>query len=224
MNMTENKRLIIGIGSKARQGKDTAAEYLQDKYGCVVIHFADALYDECSNANILYKDEVNTLFLKPVDEDYFEYPDPPEIFVEWLKDRAEKKNDLPFNADFFYGGMKEKEGTLLQFWGTEFRRRQFYWDYWVDKVKEQILTDPGQDYLVPDTRFKNEAAMLKDLGGLVWRIDRPGFVAKDRDPNHKSEIDLDDWKFDETIINDGTIPELHQKAEILYRKLKGLPL
>ncbi|MCP4725996.1 MAG: hypothetical protein GY863_13220 [bacterium] len=221
---TDNKRIIIGIGSKARQGKDTAAEYLEEKYGCRVVHFADALYDECRNSNILYKTDTNTLYLKAYDEEYFELPDPPLIFLEWLKEKAFPKNDLPYDADLFYGGMTEKEGTLLQFWGTEFRRKQFDWDYWVDKVKEQILGNPDMDYLVPDTRFKNEASMVKELGGFVWRINRPGFIAKDRDPNHKSEIDLDDWKFEEIITNDGTIPELHKKAESIYRKLKGLPL
>ncbi|MFC1493533.1 hypothetical protein ACFL6O_06180 [candidate division KSB1 bacterium] len=223
-NNNDSKRLIIGIGNKARQGKDTAAAYLEEKYGCIRIHFADALYDECRNANILYKTVTNTLYLKTYVEDYFEYPDPPEIFLDWFRDKAVEKDDLPYDADLFYGGMAGKEGTLLQFWGTEFRRKQFYWDYWVDKVKEQILSNPEKDYLVPDTRFRNEASMLQDLGGFIWRINRPGFVAKDRDPNHKSEIDLDDWKFDETIVNDGTIPDLHEKTEILYRKLKGLPL
>ena len=63
--------------------------------------------------------------------------------------------------------------------------------------------------------------MIKDLGGITWRIIRPGFVAQDRDPNHKSEVDLDDWKFDLTIINDGTIADLHNKAEIEYCKMKG---
>ncbi|MCP4727084.1 MAG: hypothetical protein GY863_18745, partial [bacterium] len=148
-NNTDNKRIIIGIGSKARQGKDTAAEYLEEKYGCKVIHFADALYDECRNSNILYKTETNTLYLKTYNEEYFELPDPPLIFLEWLKEKAVPKNDLPYDADLFYGGMTGKEGTLLQFWGTEFRRKQFDWDYWVDKVKEQILGNPDMDYLVP---------------------------------------------------------------------------
>ncbi|MFC1564417.1 hypothetical protein ACFL6G_05735 [candidate division KSB1 bacterium] len=224
INKKQNTRLIIGIGNKARQGKDTAASFLEEKYGCAVIHFADALYDECHNANIIYRINTNTLYLKTNDEDFFKYKNPPDLFLKWLETKSEQKSGLPFGADLFYGGMKEKEGTLLQFWGTEFRRKNFNWDYWVDKVKDRILADPERDYLVPDTRFRNEAEMIKELGGLVWKIDRPGFVAKDRDPNHKSEVDLDSWNFDETIVNDGTIPDLHEKTDILYRKLKGLPL
>lgn len=36
--------LIIGIGHKARQGKDTAANYLRTKYGAVKYSFASGLY------------------------------------------------------------------------------------------------------------------------------------------------------------------------------------
>jgi len=217
------KRLIISIGHKARQGKDTAALHLQKVFGCRIIHFADALYDECKHSTILYKDNPPTLFLKTYDEDFFHFPNPGETIINWIKQNALPRDNLPFGAQLYYGGMKEKDGTLLQFWGTEFRRKRFSWDYWVDKVRDEIVAHPDDDYIIPDTRFKNEAKMVKEMGGFVWKIIRVGYQAADRDPDHTSEIDLDEWDFDAVILNDGTIPELCAKAETQFRKLKGLP-
>jgi len=118
--------------------------------------------------------------------------------------------------------MKDKDGTLLQFWGTEFRRKMLDWDYWVNKVKEVIDKEPGKDYVIPDTRFKNEARLIKNSGGEVWKITRPSYKEIDRDPSHKSEVDLDDWEFDEAIINDGTIEQFCEKVDLAFQKRKKL--
>ena len=216
------KRLIISIGNKARQGKDTAALHLQKVFGCRIIHFADALYDECKHAVILYKDNPPTLFLKTYNEDFLTYPNPGETIINWIKQNAVPGDNLPFGAQSYYVGMKEKDGTLLQFWGTEFRRKCFSWDYWVDIVRAEIEAHPEDDYIIPDTRFKNEAKMVKEMGGVVWQIIRVGYQAADRDPNHTSEVDLDEWDFDTVILNEGSIQELCEKVEAQFRILKGL--
>ena len=56
----------------------------------------------------------------------------------------------------------------------------------------------------------------------IWKIIRPDYNQTDRDPSHKSEVDLDDWEFDEVIINDGTIEELCEKIDRVYQKRKKL--
>lgn len=223
------KRTIIGIGHKARQGKDTIADYLNRKYGCRTIHFADALYDECRNATILFvpgdgtAEESPVLYLKTSDEEYFRFEDPDETIINWIKEKGKPEKNLPYNALLLYDGMTEKDGTLLQFWGTEFRRKRFSWNYWTDIVRKTIDENPGTDFIIPDTRFKNEAQMISEMGGLVWKMERTGFIANDRDPNHTSEVDLDGWKFDITIVNDSTIEALCEKTDHIFRKLKGLP-
>lgn len=217
-----DNRLIIGIGHKARQGKDTAATFLSEKYGSLIVHFADALYEECRNAQIIFRDNPAAFWLKPKDEPWFHFSRPPQVMVDWIKEHGYPKNGLPFNAELYFGGMKEKDGTLLQFWGTEFRRKCYKWNYWVDKVRQFVVNNPENDILVPDTRFINEAELVKELGGIVWKVDRPGFVANDRDPNHPSEIELNDWGFDEVLVNDGSISDLHEKTDALFRLLKGI--
>ena len=216
-----DKRIIIGIGHKAGQGKDTAARHLQQLLGCSLVHFADALYDECRHAAILFKDDPPELYCKTYDEDFFCYADPENAIVEWIKAKGTPKTGLPNGARLYYSGMKEKDATLLQFWGTEFRRELFSWDYWVDKVRTEIEANPKEDLIIPDTRFENEAEMIKSVGGVVWKIDRTGFRATDRDPNHTSEIDLNEWEFDAVIRNDGTIPEFLEQIVKQFRKLKG---
>ena len=214
--------MIIGIGNKARQGKDTAGEYLKRKYGFRLIHFADALYDECRNCTILYNEAGNIFYMKYYDEEYHSFSNPPDSIKEWITTKGEKEAELPFDCRWIYRGMKEKDGTLLQFWGTEFRRRLFNWDYWVDKVKDVISQDPERDYIIPDARFKNEAEFIKNAGGEVWKITRPGYNNNDRNPSHKSEIDLDDWVFDVEIVNDGTIEDLYNKVDKIYQERKSL--
>jgi hypothetical protein len=222
MAQKKNDRLIIGIGHKARQGKDTIADFLSKRYNCTIVHFADALYQECINAEILCTKNPPALYLKPMGEVHFNYPDPPKSIVNWIIREGEKKDNLAFNADYYYGGMQEKDGILLQFWGTEFRRKHFSWDYWVEIVKTILLDNPDTDFILPDVRFKNEAKMIKELGGTVWKVERTGYIAADRDPNHASEIELDSWPFDRLLINDATIEDLNIKANKLFRKVKGI--
>ncbi len=210
--------MVIGIGHKARHGKDTAASFLQKKYNCEIIHFADALYDECRNTTVLYDEDRNIMYLKAYDEDYNDFPEPSQAGIDWIKEKGSRRENLPENAQWIYEGMKEKDPQMLQFYGTEYRRRRFNWDYWVEKSRQVIEKAPDKNYLIPDTRFRNEAEFIKSIGGQVWKVVRPGLKLIDRDPNHTSEVDLDNWDFDVVLINDGTIEDLEAKTDKIFRQ------
>jgi hypothetical protein len=62
--------------------------------------------------------------------------------------------------------------------------------------------------VIDDVRFPNEAAMIRELGGELWRIERPG-IAYDGD--HESEGGLEDITPDRVIVNDGSIDQLLEK-------------
>lgn len=160
--------------------------------------------------------------MKTYDEEYYTFSNPPDAIKEWIKTNGVKETELPFDSRWIYRGMNEKDGTILQFWGTEFRRRLFNWNYWVDKVKDVISQAPERDYIIPDTRFKNEAEFIKSAGGEVWKIIRPDYNNFDRNSSHKSEVDLDDWVFDVEIVNDGTIEDLYNKVDKIYQERKSL--
>lgn len=83
---------------------------------------------------------------------------------------------------------------LLQFWGTDYRRRMNPF-YWINKLKAKLDEDSPTVALVTDVRFKNEAYFCLKDGGYLIRIERLGFTDPTRDPLHKSETDLDDFPF-----------------------------
>lgn len=96
---------------------------------------------------------------------------------------------------------------MLQTLGTEYGRQCIHPDIWVRCWKGR-----AQQYsavVADDVRFPNEAAMIKLLGGEMWRIDRPDVP---REHGHASEGSLDDYNgFDRFIANDGTIDDLISK-------------
>jgi hypothetical protein len=50
--------------------------------------------------------------------------------------------------------------------------------------------------------------MIRELGGELWRIDRPGVIYSG---DHSSEGGLEDIIPDRVIVNDGTIAQLKEK-------------
>lgn len=100
---------------------------------------------------------------------------------------------------------------FLQRVGTEGIRNGVHPDAWVNALFADYYK---HDYwIITDCRFPNEAQAIKDRGGKVVRIVRPGVSAINA---HSSETALDDWDFDYVIHNDGTLEDLMTKAlEIL---------
>ena len=96
---------------------------------------------------------------------------------------------------------------LLQVIGTEVGRQMIDNDLWVKLATENLVA--GDRVVFTDVRFPNEAAMVKALGGQVWRINRKGVVALN---DHASEHAMTSWNFDITIENDGTLDDLHRKV------------
>lgn len=98
--------------------------------------------------------------------------------------------------------LKEQWRPILQFWGTELRRRHDHQpDYWVDKLRMSIGTAglrfdhstasmPHMHrhlFVIDDCRYANEYYMLKQLGCMFIGLDpHPEFPPPDR-PEHESE-------------------------------------
>lgn len=100
---------------------------------------------------------------------------------------------------------------FLQVTGTKVR--EYFGDaVWIDAA----LNNLANHTVVTDVRFQNEAQRIKSLGGIVWRIHRPGVKAAN---DHISEHDLDGWKFDEHIINDGTLLDLEGEVQRVLKDL-----
>ena len=163
---------VIAISGKAESGKDTIAKMLKQQ-----------LEEQNYKVMIIHFADV----LKFVCRQYFDW-----------------------------NGEKDEYGrTLLQQVGTEMREKNNP-NMWVNITKELIRGIGAEfDYvLVPDTRFKEEINMLNEyfncLSVRILRqdIDSDGIARvhvnnlTNEQRAHKSECDLDDYKFDFFISND----------------------
>lgn len=115
---------------------------------------------------------------------------------------------------------KKSWRILLQWWGTEFRRRLCGDEYWRSQLIafNQSLPD-NTVHGVFDIRFPNEFDMTRNelTNGFLIRVERPS-VVPDGD-QHPSETALDDTppdKWNAVVVNEVTIDELRQGAETIF--------
>jgi hypothetical protein len=210
--------IMIGLGHRARNGKDTVANMLKEKLENVeIIHWADGVYEECTNRNTNYP-----LIIK-------EFNTSNKIYYSVLHDKqtgeriAISSTSDPFLHNIFtkrgitkYHSMKEKDPEILQFWGTNFRRTLCDPNYWVKLTMAKANTLASKinrgAIIIPDTRFINEAEAVTINEGFyvkVVRINKDGsqYIANDRDPNHPSEAELEGYPVSSTLIAKN-VPEL----------------
>ncbi len=169
---------ILGISGFARSGKDTAADFLVAEFGYVKVSWADKLREACAALDPIVG---WTLVGGPV-----RYS---EMVATLGYEGA--KSDPQFGLEF--------RRTLIRL-GTEVGRNVFGQDFWVHLLMGSL--DPGQRYVIPDTRFPNEASAIKAARGQVIRIERPGVGAV---ADHPSETALADWAYDAVIVNDSSL-------------------
>ena len=234
---------IIGLGNRARNGKDYTAEYLQKKYDNVhIVHWADALKAEVRNKEsiniidetgeriypLIYKDEKYYYLLDDIDAigdylhtepTYFKFlPEEVPYLDEIFKERGIEK----------YWGDDDKDSKMLQFWGTDFRRTYINKNYWVNKTMESvdkiIADNMDKEFLfvlIPDTRFVNEYRTVKAYNpvSFYWTViryneDGSRYYDDSRDPNHPSETELDEADYDyKTEAVSGDITGLYYQAD-----------
>lgn len=121
-------------------------------------------------------------------------------------------------------GMKGKDGHLLQALGTDVLRR-IDPDIWVRVMAEEIAEEAPRIALIPDVRFPNEADFIRRSGGILVRVvrlnaDYTPWIAKDRDPQHASEIALDGYRFDlEFPVISGDFAGLRKAAAIVTARI-----
>lgn len=93
------------------------------------------------------------------------------------------------------------------------KMREVFSSTWLEYA---LLGGDADVKIITDLRFPNEGDRVVELGGLCYRIDRPG-LEKGHDA---AEVALDDWsKWHGIIKNDGTLADLHTKIEVIGREL-----
>ena len=200
----------IGIGHKARHGKDTVATMLSEKLGpeqCFIIHWADPLKAEVENRSrrvplakqVKFGDNLYYMLWDESKSTRDIYNVLPKHKINSLHDLFESRNIEE------YWGMDHKDSPMLQVWGTDYRRTHCWNDYWVDATESIIFnhlaSHPNVKYvIIPDTRFKNEYSyIVNNKNGIYININRLEqnqvlYYDTSRDPTHPSEIELDSVK------------------------------
>ena len=109
----------------------------------------------------------------------------------------------------------------MQTLGTEWARDMMDKDFWLNIWKSKVLDARNGMYLfdnvvAEDCRFKNEAALIKSLGGELWVIKRPGYELS----GHSSETEMGEINGDYTIHNHGNEADLKMMVYGILNKPK----
>ena len=88
-------------------------------------------------------------------------------------------------------------------------------DAWI----RAALRDRRGDLVISDVRFRNEADAIRAAGGVIWRIERSGISAAN---GHVSEHEMDGYRYDSVIRNDGDLNGLHEA--VLYMLDRTRPM
>lgn len=205
--------MIIGFAGKAATGKTTAARHaapLLDR-PTHIIPMAMVLRDEVEDflrnigaeafVPLVYGDQDDKVRVFHVDEGRATTACPQwHEFVAANRELQNAKGQTALTVR-----------RILQWWGTEYRRAQDP-DYWTKAWGRKVegLDLARLHVLVDDVRFMNELQVIKEHGGLVVKVERPGF---DGANNHASETSLDDYHaWDGVLLNDGTLSEFKAAA------------
>ncbi|THK38087.1 deoxynucleotide monophosphate kinase [Ensifer sp. MPMI2T] len=123
------------------------------------------------------------------------------------------------SEDEIEGGAKEKPTMLLcgksprqfmQHLGTEFGRNLIGEYFWVN-IWAQRAAQHGR-VVVDDCRFPNEAQAVRELGGVIIKLEGRGGIAG----QHASEAGCGYW--DSVVVNDGGLVDLYAAVEQEVRK------
>lgn len=174
--------IIVGLGSRKGVGKDFCADYLVKHHNFYRVAFADPLKDLLG---VVFGFDHEQLYGTRKEEvcDYW------KVSPRWL---CQKIGTQLFREAL--GDLAAKEGL----WTPEESNQ-----IWIRAAKRKILQVPPSynGVVVSDVRFKNELDCVKDMGGHVVQVTRPGI---DMSSTHASEAELDDPSlWDDTFVNIG---------------------
>jgi hypothetical protein len=86
---------------------------------------------------------------------------------------------------------------------------------WVEAAYRKMADQEGR-YVLPDVRFPNELALVRDLNGLTVRVHRPGYGPVN---DHISETALDGERFGAEVWNSEGLELLREHAAWLDAEL-----
>jgi hypothetical protein len=229
--------MILGINGYAKSGKDTAAKLLQ--YVSMKENVSGMTVEEAVNDNSFLLElqsgweirkfsyvlkKVASLLTGFSVEDFEDQEFKSSLLpAEWGLETETPLSNIPIFSDTkFIHLMTVRE--FLQKLGTDAVRNGLHPNAWVNAAMAGYNKAPfnteqeyERNWIFTDCRFPNEAQAIKDRGGYIIRIDRPGVKPVN---DHPSETALDDWDFDYKIYNASDLLALSQTMAIVLELIK----
>ena len=196
--------MIIGLAGYARSGKNSVGEILVKHHGFEQRAFADKIRE-------------TLIALDPILFPTVGIKGQPSGYRMSMEDLTfeDLKNDPETGAEI---------RRLMQRMGTEVGRNIFGETFWIDQCLPVISTSNDEktyykyrmpSIVVTDVRFLNETQRIRELGGIIWWIDRPGFGPVN---DHVSDNSLTAENCDVTIHNHGTLELLTESVNYQIRQ------
>lgn len=189
--------MIVGLGFVARSGKDTAAEGLVRELGFKRYGFADQLKALALEANPLVTPVTRTVNIG-IGHGKLQH------IVAGL--RWEGAKDQYTEVRTFLENLGKGARTVF---GDRF---------WVDQLMQSLPED--ENAVIADVRYLNEIDAIRDRGGMVIKIQRPGHEASTLRPSEIELREYDGW--DAVVHNNRSTAELQSEVVQLVRERMAL--
>lgn len=230
--------MLIGLTGKKYSGKTATATILERNENFSAISFADPVkqivasinpfltsQDRFSHTEIdLFKSRIHDSFLHCAYVDLTDDQtasilstlDPIMVGIDSVQDYFIECNshtnlktwdNTKRTGDPRYDELRR----LWQVLGTDCGRCLIDENIWLNTLAHNLSDD--QNIVVPDVRFDNEAQFIRDHGGEVWLIKRPGLENTD---THASEKGVSSDLIDVTFLNCSTLADLESSVLSYY--------
>lgn len=193
----ERKRIVIGIGHRRRQGKDTLASLLR---------LAAPVKLACDWFAYPLKEQIGRQIFGFSEEQLY----------HGEKDIKDPFWDLTPGAAFQKAGQAMRDAFGGDYWARALLRRDEE-----RRKSDAEWTQLEAGLVVPDMRYPEEVSAIRFLGGVLIKIERPGLVQDGgRDDRHSSETALEDFDgWDYTVLNNGTLLDLERAARYVMEQI-----
>lgn len=178
---------VIGLGGRLRAGKDAVADHLVSEHGFVKLGMSDALHEAL-------------LAIDPI-----------------IGGECERYSELVGRLGYVEAKKNPEVRRLLQALGTEVGRNMIGEDVWSTITAGKVVSLLRQDLpvVVTGIRFPNELAMIRQLAGACWWVERETEAPSAVTAGHASENSVTAALFDRVIHNDGSLADLYRKVDEL---------
>lgn len=92
-------------------------------------------------------------------------------------------------------------------------------DVWVKRLLQEWVSGGLPPTVISDCRFLNEASAIRDLGGVIVQVVRPGSGLSGSAALHESESGIPEGLIDYVVNNDGTLGDLAAEAGKIFREV-----